>query len=235
MRKTIKTIIAAFTLTALVSCGGSGKKVSKNEVASRWSVEKAQEWGEKQPWLIGANFTPSTAINQLEAWQAESFDVETIDRELGWAENIGMNTMRVYLHHVAWEVDKEGFKKRIDQFLDIAQKHGIKPMFVFFDDCWNADYKAGVQPAPKPGVHNSGWVQDPGELLYKDSTLVDKLEVYVKDIMTTFKDDDRILLWDLYNEPGNSGYGNKSMSLLKKVFHWGREVIHHSLCQQVFG
>jgi len=189
-----------------------------------WTKEQADAWSTENGWLRGSNFNPSTAINQLENWQAETFDPETIDRELGWAENIGMNCMRVYLHHVAWEVDKEGFKNRMDKYLEIANSHGIKTIFVIFDDCWNATYHAGIQPEPKPGVHNSGWVRDPGDLLYEDSTLVSLLEDYVKDILTTFKDDKRIALWDLYNEPGNSNYGNKSMSLLKKVFEWGWEV-----------
>ncbi len=100
-------------------------------------------------------------------WQAETFDTATINRELGWAESIGMNTMRVYLHHLAWEIDPAGFKNRMDQYLTIADKHGIKTIFVFFDDCWNPTYKAGKQPDPKPGVHNSGWVRDPGDLIYQ--------------------------------------------------------------------
>ena len=120
-----------------------------------WSKEKANAWYEKLPWMSGANFLPSTAINQLEMWQAESFDTATINRELGYAENIGMNLMRVYLHHLVWQIDKEGFKKRMDTYLSIAEKRGIKTIFVFFDDCWNNTYKPGKQPDPKPGVHNS--------------------------------------------------------------------------------
>lgn len=189
-----------------------------------WTVEQARVWQDGQGWLRGCNFNPSTAINQLETWQGETFDTATINRELGWAENIGMNCMRVYLHHVAWEVDKEGFKDRVNQYLTIADNHGIKTIFVFFDDCWNATYQAGKQPEPKPGVHNSGWVRDPGDLLYQDSTLANILEAYVKDVLTNFKDDKRIVMWDLYNEPGNSGYGNKSLPLLEKVFQWGWEV-----------
>lgn len=187
-------------------------------------MEQANKWSAENGWLRGCNFNPSTAINQLETWQAESFDAVTIDRELGWAEGIGMNVMRVYLHHLAWKVDKEGFKKRMDTYLGIATKHGIKTIFVFFDDCWNPTYTAGKQPDPKPGVHNSGWVRDPGDLYFKDAALEKVLEAYVKDVLTTFKNDRRIALWDLYNEPGNSGYGNKSMPLLKKVFEWGWEV-----------
>jgi hypothetical protein len=157
-------------------------------------------------------------------WQAETFDPETIDRELGWAEGIGMNCMRVYLHHLAWEVDKDGFKTRVGQYLDIASKHGISTIFVIFDDCWLPTYQAGKQPEPKPGVHNSGWLQDPGDLIYQDTTLIDKLEVYVKDIFATFKEDKRIVLWDLYNEPGGSAHEDKSFSLLQKVYTWGRTV-----------
>jgi len=191
---------------------------------NQWSREQANQWAAENGWLRGSNFNPSTAINQLETWQAESFDAKTIDRELGWAAEIGMNVMRVYLHHVAWQVDKEGFKKRMDNYLAISTKHGIKTIFVFFDDCWNPTYKAGKQPDPKPGVHNSGWVRDPGDLYFQNGELVKELEAYVKDVLTTFKDDKRIALWDLYNEPGNSGYGNKSLPLLKKVFGWAWEV-----------
>ncbi len=187
-----------------------------------WSKEKANAWYAKLPWMAGADFLPSTAINQLEMWQAESFDSLTIDRELGLAEGIGMNVMRVYLHHIPWQVDKNGFKKRINTYLNVATNHKIKTIFVFFDDCWNNTYKPGEQPSPKPGVHNSGWVQDPGKLINMHLTADEMLEVYVKDILKSFKKDKRILLWDVYNEPGNSGYGNKSMTLLKKVFNWGR-------------
>ncbi|MCW3804476.1 cellulase family glycosylhydrolase [Plebeiibacterium marinum] len=222
-------IIILMAVVAFTACQNKTKNAEKisaeNKPASKiWTMEQASQWGAENGWLRGCNFNPSTAINQLETWQAESFDTETIDRELGWAEEIGMNCMRVYLHHVAWQVDKDGFKDRMKQYLNIAEKHGIKTIFVFFDDCWNATYKAGKQPEPKPGVHNSGWVRDPGDLLYEDSTLVDTLEIYVKDILTAFKDDKRIVIWDLYNEPGNSGYGNRSMPLLKKVFAWGWEV-----------
>lgn len=190
-----------------------------------WSKDKANDWYKQWRWLCGSDFIPSSAINQLEMWQAETFDSTAIDRELGFAESIGMNTMRVFLHHLAWQIDPTGFKQRMNTFLSIAHKHGVTPLFVFFDDCWNEVYHAGTQPLPKPGIHNSGWIRDPGKLLYDDSaTTTAILEKYVKDILTTFKHDKRILLWDLYNEPGNSGYGNKSMPLLSKIFQWAREI-----------
>lgn len=221
MNQKIYLLLAAILF--IVACQNATKN-PKIPISTKWSVEQAKAWGDKNGWLRGSNFNPSTAINQLETWQAETFDTTTINRELGWAEGIGMNVMRVYLHHLAWEVDKEGFKTRMNSYLNTSDKHGIKTIFVFFDDCWNPTYTAGKQPEPKTGVHNSGWVRDPGDLLFNDSTLIKTLEAYVKDILITFKDDQRIALWDLYNEPGNSKYGNKSFPLLKKVFEWGWEV-----------
>lgn len=223
MRTTI--LLPLFLLTLLSAAFShplTAQDVKKEKIASPWSVEKANNWYNHQPWLRGCNFIPSSAINQLEMWQAESFDPVTINKELGWAKDIGMNCMRVYLHHLAWEIDPAGFKKRMNQYLTIADKMGIKTIFVFMDDCWNPTYKSGKQPDPKPGVHNSGWVKDPGTLLAQDPKLIHVLESYVKDILTTFKKDNRILLWDLYNEPGE--YKDQSFTLLKELFLWAREV-----------
>lgn len=200
-------------------------KSSAQQERAVWSKEKANEWYSKQGWLSGSNFTTSSAINQLEMWQKETFDPATIDKELGFAEGIGFNVMRVFLHHLAWEIDPEGFKKRVNEYLAIADKHHIKTMFVFFDDVWDENYAAGKQREPKPGIHNSGWIRDPGKLFYETNPgVIVTLEKYVKDILTTFKNDKRILLWDVYNEPGNSGYKSKSLYLLSQVFRWGRQI-----------
>ena len=192
---------------------------------ARWSEKKAQEWYSALPWQAGCDYIPASAINQIEMWSAETFDTAGIDRELGWAEDLGFNTLRVYLSSVVYEADPEGMKARMDTFLSIASKHGIRPLFVIFDDCWNPESSYGTQPAPKTGIHNSGWVQDPSKSSRADTTvLFPKLEKYVTDIMTTFGNDSRILLWDLYNEPGNSDYGNASLPLLKAVFRWAQAV-----------
>ncbi len=188
----------------------------------RWSKERANGWYEGLPWLVGCNFIPSTAINQLEMWQADTFDPKTISRELGWAADIGFNTVRVYLHDLAWEADAGGFKGRMDQFLEIAAGHGIRPLFVIFDDCWNPDPKIGPQPEPIPSVHNSGWLTSPGLDIVNNPESWGRLERYVGDVVSTFSQDERVLMWDLYNEPGNNGNGNKSLPLVKAVFEWAR-------------
>ena len=198
---------------------------SDYETDGRWTVEKAQKWYAAQGWKSGCDYIPANAINQIEMWSSATFDPATIDKELGWAEELGFTTMRVFLSSVVWQNEPMAFKEHIDEFLTIASSHGIAPMLVFFDDCWNGESAYGVQPEPKPGKHNSGWVRDPSHAMRADTTaMFAALEPYVKDILNTFKDDSRIFVWDLYNEPGNKRYVLASLPLLRKVFEWAREI-----------
>jgi hypothetical protein len=200
---------------------------------SRWTAERAKAWYEQQPWLVGSNYIPDDAINELEMWQAQSFDAAQIDKELGWAEDMGMNTMRVFLHDLLWQEDAAGFKKRLDQFLEISSRHHIKPLFVLFDSCWDPNPKLGVQHPPIPGVHNSGWVQSPGARALADPAQEERLKAYVLGVVGAFANDTRVLGWDVWNEPSNTNDGsyskfepkNKSQlveTLLPKVFDWAR-------------
>jgi hypothetical protein len=217
--------IHQYTLTlmlALCTIATQAQKATPTQ-GKVWSTEKANAWYAQYKWMTGSDYIPSTAINQLEMWQKDTFDPKTIDKELGWAEGIGFNTMRVFLHSLAWKQDKAGFKQRMNDYLAIAEKHHIQTLFVLFDDCWNPDPRPGKQPEPKTGVHNSGWVQDPGVHL-TDADEISFLESYVTDVMTSFKHDKRVLLWDLYNEPGNSNKKEASYDLLTKIFGWARTV-----------
>jgi hypothetical protein len=198
-----------------------------------WPAERANEWYAKQPWLVGSNFIPSTAINQLEMWQADTFDLATIDRELGWAQGLGMNTMRVFLHNLLWQQDSAGFLKRMDEFLAVADKHHIRIMFVLLDSVWDPNPQLGKQHEPRPHVHNSGWVQAPGDkMLHDPSTWNKQLKPYVIGVIAHFRDDPRIVIWDLMNEPDNDSAqykaqesGNRAkaaLRLLKLEWGWAR-------------
>jgi hypothetical protein len=217
----VSAIAAALVLTSVA------------EARDRWTPEAANTWYGKQPWLLGANYVPANAINQLEMWQADSFDAQRIDLELGWAEKLGMNTMRVFLHDQLWTQDPQGFKRRMDTFLTIAAKHKIKPLFVLFDSCWDPDPKLGPQHPPIPGTHNSGWVQSPGRAGLEDERNYPRFEAYVKGVVGAYANDERILGWDLWNEPDNEGGGNYEKTpkkvdmvskLLPRVFAWARSV-----------
>jgi hypothetical protein len=207
---------------------------SDAQARERWSAEKANAWYREQPWLVGCNYIPGSAINQLEMWQADTFDLKTIDRELGWAADLGFTSVRVFLHNLPWEQDRDGFLKRVEQFLDVAAKHKIGVMFVLFDSVWDPHPKAGKQRDPKPHVHNSGWVQGPGVEVLKDPAKVDALKPYVAGVVKHFRADKRVHAWDVVNEPDNtnrSSYGEHepkdkaelALALLKKSFAWARE------------
>ena len=201
--------------------------------AGRWSEKKANDWYARQPWPVGCNFGPSTAINQLELWQADTFDPAAIDRELGWAEGLGFTAVRLFLHDLLWQQDREGFLRRMEQFLSLAEKHRIRVMFVLLDGVWDPFPKLGKQREPKPHIHNSGWVQSPHQDVLKDPARHDELKPYLSGLVKHFRKDARILAWDIYNEPDNpnrTAYGkvelpNKAaamMPLLKKAFAWAR-------------
>lgn len=201
---------------------------------SRWSEEKAKAWYDQQQWLVGSNYIPTNAINQLEMWQPETFDAAQIDKELGWAEDMGMNTMRVFLHDLVWQQNPAGFKLRINQFLEISSRHHVKPWFVLFDSCWDPNPNLGVQHPPIPGVHNSGWVQSPGAKALQDTAQEERLRAYVVGVVEGFAKDPRILGWDVWNEPSNTNGGSYAKLeprnkqelveiLLPKVFSWARQ------------
>lgn len=238
MRKKILNFWGLFILTlTLFAC----TKQNQQALQQRWTIEQSNKWYDEFPFLVGANYIPASAINQLEMWQEETFDPDRIEFELQHASETGMNTMRVFLHDLAWKQDKEGFFNRVDKFLDIAEKHGIKIMFVIFDGVWNPNPETGKQPEAVPHVHNSGWVQSPGREILEDSKKQDKMKQYVQAVISRYKNDDRVLIWDMFNEPDNSNEGNfgggskdpempsdekliRALELLEKSFSWAREV-----------
>lgn len=200
----------------------------------QWTKEKANKWYNEHRWLVGCNYIPRNAINQLEMWQESTYDPEIIKMELGWASGLGFNTLRVYLHDILWEQDSIGFINRIDNFLDISEDYDMKVMFVLLDGVWNPLPLEGKQPDPIPHVHNSGWVQSPGKIILEDTLQHFKIERYIKGVIGKFSNDKRILAWDIFNEPDNeneSSYADVeskdkasySLGLLKKAYKWARE------------
>ena len=196
----------------------------------KWTEKQSNTWYSQQPWLVGCNFLPSSAINQLEMFQEDTFDQKTIERELDWAKDLGFNSLRVYLHDLLWS-EKEKFKKTFENFLNICNEREIKPIVVLFDDCHRPYPKIGKQPIPVRGVHNSGWKQSPGmELVNQvaeneiDAKELNRLKEFIQGILLDYSNDERILMWDIYNEPGQFGLGDKSLSLLQLCWEWAHEI-----------
>ena len=233
--KTLKQLTLAVIILIFIQC----QQTPKSVLDFRWTEERAWQWHNENGWMVGTNFNPSTSINQLEFWQEDTYDQETIERELEWSAELGMNMHRVYLHNLLWDQDSIGFLKRVDTYLEISERKGIKTLLVLLDDVWHPIPKLGNQPEPIPFVHNSGWVQAPGSKILGDSSRHNELKNYIKGVITHFADDKRVMGWDLYNEPDNVSpddpkYPERgpevkekhiySLSLLKKTFRWAREV-----------
>ena len=228
-----KLFSLTFAIVLSFCCDSCFAQTSPDPAAGQWSEQTANDWYAHQPWLVGSDYIPANAINELEMWQAESFDPKRMDLELGWAQSLGMNTMRVFLHDLLWQQDAKGFTMRVDTFLSIADKHHIKILFVLFDSCWDPYPQLGPQRAPRPGVHNSGWVQSPGAKALDDPSQYPRLEAYAKGIVSAFASDKRILGWDVWNEPGGTNQGsyekqepkdkvNRVLVLLPQTFAWVR-------------
>ncbi len=218
------TILIACLAGMVIRAGASR---ADEQCPRRWTAERAWAWYEAQPWLVGFNYVLSTACNTTEWWQAETFDPETFDRELGWAEKIGFNSARCFIQYLVWKHDPEGFKRRFDQFLTTAQRHGITVMPVLFDDCTfgeppQMDPYLGKQREPIPGMILPSWTPSPGRKLGLDPQERPSLKQYVQDMIASFRNDKRIIAWDLYNEPMNvAAVGTPE--LLGDIFSWARE------------
>jgi hypothetical protein len=225
----------ALKLPLLLAVGAAVTQVPRASAEpGRWSVDRANRWYQAQGWLVGANYVTSTAINQLEMFQPGTYDPRRIDDELRVARLLGFNTVRVFLHDLLWAQDRQGFARRLAQFVAIAASRGIKPLFVLFDSCWDPHPTLGPQRAPTPGVHNSGWVQSPGAEHIDDPRYGGILQDYVTGVLSLFRNDTRVLGWDLWNEPDNPASVYRKVerkdkldvvaAVLPQVFRWARAV-----------
>ena len=194
-------------------------------IRNRWTTEQAHTWYSEIDPIRGCNYLPRSAINSTEMWQASTFDPQTIRQELEWARRAGYNSVRVFVQFLVWQEDPDGLKLRLEQFLAIASGHEISTAPILFDDCAFAGKEPylGQQDDPVLGVHNSGWTPSPGPSFVMDRSSWQALASYVRDIVGSFGSDERILFWDLYNEPGNSRMGEQSMPLMEMAFNWARQ------------
>jgi len=192
----------------------------------RWTKKDANDWWQKQKWTVGINYVTSNAVNDIEMWMDATFSPKLIEKELKTASAIGYNSVRVFLPYSVWYNEGMRFLENFDLFLDIADKAGLSVMPVLFDDCafdYGSEPVYGPQPDPVLGVHNSRWVPSPGFAVQDDPEALDHLKDYVREIIGSHRKDRRILIWDLFNEPGNSKRLDKALPLLKLAFETARE------------
>ena len=168
---------------------------------------------------VGANYTPAYAVNAVQMWH--EFRPEVIDRELAAAKrHFGLTSLRVYLHNIVFDAEKEPFLQRIEEFLKLCDRHGIKPSFTFFDDCWNHTGVTLDSQPPVPGRHNGRWAACPQDAERTDEHLP-RLKAYVQDVIRPHRDDPRVLWWEVFNEPNMKS--PFSVTLRKLGYQWAKE------------
>lgn len=205
-------------------------------MTAQWSKEKANAWYDARPWITGFNFYPSTTINQTEIWQ--EYDHERVftdmGKELALAQSLGLNSLRTLFPFELWRVKPEVFFRHVDEFLTLCDSFGITVMPVLFDDCCTprAQYQPmqfGPQPDPEPGYFGGSHVtcfENSDEMGYNvtdDPGMEDVMRAYIHQLAEHYRDDPRIIMWNIWNEPGNSGRGSKSLPMMRKVFQFMRE------------
>ncbi len=197
-----------------------------------WSPEKAWTWYKSKPWIVGWNYTPTTCVNATEWWQDEKkVSDSTIHRELKLGQQLGYNSVIVYLQYLVWLKDSAYCKERFSKFLALADQHNMTVTPTFFDDvnficsgddCGNSHL--GDQGEPNAGKLMSQWGASPGPKYVLDANQRPNFKRYVQDFIKTFGQDKRILMWNMYNEPSNSGIGSRTYPLVELAFVWAREI-----------
>ena len=186
-----------------------------------WLVEDPAAVGPHQTagW-VGSNYTPAYCVNQVQMWH--DFRPEVIDRELAAAQRyFGLNTLRVYLHNIPYDAEKETFLANIEQFLVICQRHGIRPGFTFFDDCHRHEGISLDSPTePVKGYHNGRWAACPQDRERTPENLP-KFQAYVQDVIRAHARDERVLWWEIFNEPNRSEF---SANLRRLGYDWAKQV-----------
>jgi hypothetical protein len=196
-------------LVLIISLFGSAAAMAQSP---QWTPAAAADWYSRQPWIVGSNYIQSNTVNQLEMWQQDTFDMDRIDLELGWAESLGLNTLRVSLDNMVWEQSAGSFHRRIDKLLNLVEKHKMRVIFVLFDSVGDPYPELGRQHQPKPGVRDSLWMQSPGAKGLTDPKELQKALLYAEDVVATYSIDKRVLAWDVWNEPDNTNLGRFNSS-----------------------
>ena len=212
----------------------------KINMKERWSKEQAWSWYEHRPWVMGVNYVPSITLLGTELWQEDTHDdvMRSVRSEFELMQDIGLNSVRMFLPFHIWYYDRDRFLDRIDSFLDQLSQKDITMMPVIFNDCVDFGRPKDITPQLPRGWqvydigHHGGHKANPftgerentGWIYWDEAEWRPVMEEYLRALVGRFRNDERIYAWDLWNEPGNSNRHDQSISYLKRVFEIAREM-----------
>ena len=196
----------------------------------KWSKEKANEWYKKQGWLRGCNFIGSDCTNRLDMWQSYKSEEKlvTADKELALCDKIGFNTVRLWMNFDVYYKEKNSYMDILEKYISLCDKHHQKVMIVL---AYEEDLPRGeVFVAKEMGEQKYALGEHQGRiplekeeiektpyhyLEYKE--LHDIFIEMVKNIVSKYANDERVLCWNIFNEPGIM-IGERNIPLLKELF-----------------
>lgn len=208
---------------------------------TRWTKEQAWDWYNARPWVMGVNYVPAITLHGIELFQEDTHEevMQSVRREFTLMQDVGINSVRVFLPFNVWYHDREKFFERMDRFLAELDAHGVTMMPVIFNDCVGFRKPDDVTP-PRPGgwqhydigCHGgqkadnafSGETRRVAWILWDEPEWRPVLEEYERALIGRYRDDPRIYCWDLWNEPGNSNRHDMSIPYLRRAFEIGREL-----------
>ena len=204
----------------------------------RWSEERIWKWYKARPWMRGCNYMSADCANRVDQWQELGFEerFKTTEEELRLMQQTGFNTVRLILEYVVWKEEHDGFLERFDRYLSLCARYGISCMIVLANDCmppkterWKLPsvgeqmYDWGYHGGKKHSQHsNMHTGPAPHFYLDEEATREDYFKM-VREIVTRYKDDERVCVWDVYNEPGNSRRESVTAPNLIRMFEIVRE------------
>ncbi|KAK3236151.1 hypothetical protein CYMTET_53699 [Cymbomonas tetramitiformis] len=187
-------------------------------------------------WL-GAEYTPARASNTLWWWNFDEYEDDVLLELEAARRHFGYTTLRMFLHPLLYEADDVAFISNITRFVEIAETKDMRVGFVFFDDCFaheGADLNEPCLPSRDPvqsgcEVGSFGqsqccmncWVASPQDK-DRDPSDVDRYRPYVTTIVSAFKNDPRVLWWEIFNEPNEAS--SFSLTLRSAAYSWAKAV-----------
>ncbi|MBQ9098008.1 MAG: cellulase family glycosylhydrolase [Clostridia bacterium] len=197
----------------------------------QWSKEQAWEWYKAQPWIRGFNGYPQNCVNRIAMWQAHNHQavIAQIEKEFALARETGLNAVRAIIQFEVWYYEHDSFMANLEEYLNLAQRYGIKVMLCLGNDCtvpkddWkpvvfgeqNVDW--GWHSGIRKGPHAKGY-RAPGYMMADDPEYLPEYYRMVDELAAKYAKDERIHIWDVWNEIGNGRRGQMSVPYMEKFF-----------------
>ena len=145
-------------------------------------------------WLRGLGIVPSWGANIVEAWQL--YDGARFREEVALARTIHCNCIRLWIDFAAWKTDPAKITERfLDAVAGVAE-NGMKVMPCLYNH-WH-DKKLDYGGTPLAG----DWTPQFD---------------YIKAVVTPLVNDDRVMIWELCNEPGSTDNGTLEFKWMSQI------------------